>query len=383
MRGRGLVVGLVLLAVALLLLWLVRGILMPFAVSIAIAAVLDPFLARLQRRGMSRTASVLVVYLLFFLAFGAFLTWAVPVLVGEANQLIEQWPGYVDKFRGFWAGFVQNELLRHLGVTLPASWSELSENLNDAIKTSGPGYFAKFLGGVFGTIGYLLNVVIILIATYYLLKDWPVIRRRVHYVIPPQYREGVVELIERVGAVFLGYLRGMVTLCCMYGVAVTLALLILDLFPGVETSYQFILGLAGAFLYAVPYVGAALLAVVAAIVTLVGSGGTPLNALLVTVVVLALNSALFDPVLTPKVLGRSTGLSPLLALFAIIAGSKLFGFAGFILGVPVTASLAIIACALYPRLGAPIPENADVPPAEPLPHGPAEESAGDAADGKG
>jgi len=179
-RGRGLVVGLVLLAVALLLLWLVRGILMPFAVSIAIAAVLDPFLARLQRRGMSRTASVLVVYLLFFLAFGAFLTWAVPVLVGEANQLIEQWPGYVDKFRGFWAGFVQNELLRHLGVTLPASWSELSENLNDAIKTSGPGYFAKFLGGVFGTIGYLLNVVIILIATYYLLKDWPVIRRRVH-----------------------------------------------------------------------------------------------------------------------------------------------------------------------------------------------------------
>ena len=71
MRGRGLVVGFALLAVALMLLWLVRSILMPFAVSIAIAAVLDPFLARLQRRGMSRTASVLVVRL-FFLVFGAF-----------------------------------------------------------------------------------------------------------------------------------------------------------------------------------------------------------------------------------------------------------------------------------------------------------------------
>lgn len=354
----------------MLLLWLVRGILMPFAVSIAIAAVLNPFLERLQRRGFSRTSSVLVVYVLFFAVFAAFLTWAVPIILSEAAQLVRHWPGYVDRFREIWSDFVDYDIISRLPVALPSSLSDLSDKVNEVIKTRGPSYVTKFLAGVFGTVGYLLNVVVVLISTYYLLQDWPRIRRRLHYVIPPQYRSNVTDVMEKVGAVFIGYLRGMVTLCGMYGVSVTIALLVLDALPGVETGYQFILGLAGALLYAVPYVGAATLAAITAIVTLVVSGGSAVNALLVAGVIVVLNSGVFDPILTPKILGRSTGLSPLLSLFAILAGSNLFGFAGFILGVPVTASLAIIAVTLYPRLGEPIPEQADVPPEEPLPEEP-------------
>lgn len=350
LRGPRLAVVAVLLIAFLGLLWAVREVLPPFIAAIAIAAVLDPLLERLQRKGIRRIWSVLIVYAVFFLGFAAFLTWIVPIIISEAAALARNWPTYFQTVKEAWAQFASSSLVHRLRLPIPPTFTELADQANDYINQQWPTALSNALGGLFGSFHYVLNTIIILIATFYLLNDWPRIRRRFHYIVPAQWRGSVVDVMDKVGAVFIGYLRGLVVLCGMYGVAVAILLLVL------HVNYAFILGMVAALLYAVPYVGSISLAVITTIVTYVGSGGDIGRAVTVVLLVLAINQA-FDNVLMPRVLGRSTGLHPLLSLFALIAGSNLLGFAGFIVGVPIAASLMIIAVTIYPKLNEPIPEE--------------------------
>ncbi len=354
MRAPRLAAAAVVLGFVVLLLWLVSSVLTPFLIAMAVAAVLDPALQRLQRRGLPRRYGVLVVYVAFFAVTGSLLFWLVPIIIAEGEALARQWPAYIDQARGLWASLAGNDLVERLRLPIPRTAAELSATLEEVVKKEGPKVLRRLLGGLSGTVGFLLNVIVVLIATFYMLNDWPRMKRRALHVVPPQYREGVAAVMEKVGTVFLGYLRGLIVLCSLYGVTVTCVLLALDLMPGVEASYPFLLGLLAALLYAVPYVGALLLTITVALVTLMAPGGNLLSAAVATAIVMGLNLTLFDTVLTPRILGRYTGINPLAALFAILAGSELFGLVGFILGVPVAASLYIVASTLYPPLSEPL-----------------------------
>ncbi len=362
--GRGLKVAVVLLVFFAYLLYLVRGALPPFIIAIAIAAMLDPLLVRLQTRGIARIWSVLIVYFLFFFLFGAFLIWVVPLTISQAEQLAKNWPTLIEQLKANWGDIAHHPMVRRLHLPLPDTWSQLSTQVNTYVNNVGPNALRSLLGGVQGAVGYVLNIVVILLATFYLLNDWPRIRRRVHYLIPPQFREDVVDVMDGVGAVFLGYLRGLTTLCALYGVSVTCVLLFR------RVDYAFVLGLAAAVLYAIPYVGSVSMALLTGVVSFVGTGGNVAASGINVALVLALNQ-IFDTIFTPRVLGKSTGIHPLISLFALMAGAQLLGFVGFIIGVPVAASIAIIATALYPRLAEEIPNDADVPSAEPEPKEPA------------
>ncbi|BCW99451.1 MAG: AI-2E family transporter [Armatimonadota bacterium] len=362
MRASRLAAAAVVLAFVVVLLWLVSRVLTPFLIAMAVAAVLDPALQRLQRRGLPRSYGVLIVYVVFFTLMGSLLFWLLPIIVAEGEALARQWPAYIDQARKLWVSISSHDLVERLRLPIPRTAAELSATLEEVAKTEGPKMLRRLLGGLSGTIGFLLNVIVMLIATFYMLNDWPKMKQRAIHVVPPQYREGVAEVMEKVGTVFLGYLRGLIVLCCTYGVTVTCVLLLLDQIPGIEASYPFLLGMLAALLYAVPYIGTLLLTLTVALVTLMAPGGNLVSAVVVTAVVLGLNLTLFDTVLTPRILGRFTGLNPLAALFAILAGSELFGLVGFILGVPVAASLYIIASALYPPLSERLPSTASVPP---------------------
>lgn len=365
-----------LVVVAVLFLWRVRNMLAPFLLAVVVAAVLDPMLDRLQRRGLARLWSVVIVYILFFIALGSLMTWLVPKLINEGESLVRNWPEYVENLSRMWEQVAQNDMIQFLPFAIPDTWHEANARLVELIKERGSQILSRAIGGITGTVSFLINFLIMLIAGYYMLKDWPRIRRRVHYMIPPCYRPGVVSVMQKVGVVFLGYLRGLIYLCALYGASITLVLLILDQVPGIKVSYPFLLGFIGAFLYAVPYIGAITLAVLAGIVTMMAPGGDFLSAGVVIGVTVVLNSGLFDPILMPKILGQSTGLNPLAALFAVLAGAELFGVVGFILGVPVAASIAIVAATLYPRLAEDIPEKADVPAEDVSKEEPPEEDAG-------
>jgi len=83
-----------------------------------------------------------------------------------------------------------------------------------------------------------------------------------------------------------------------------------------------------------PFVGAIVAGILAALVTLSTAGATA--ALIVAVVMLVVQQ-LDNDLLAPVVYGQQLSVHPVLILFSIIGGGALFGVAGSVLAVPITA----------------------------------------------
>src|SRR5947209_1268708 len=89
------------LAATILLIWLLSGILLPFAAGIALGYLLDPVADRLQRVGFSRLGAALFMLVMFALLFALVVVLLVPVLTHQLTALIGALPGYIAKLPQF------------------------------------------------------------------------------------------------------------------------------------------------------------------------------------------------------------------------------------------------------------------------------------------
>src|SRR5437763_2936883 len=83
------------LAATVLCIWLLSGILLPFAAGIALGYLLDPVADRLQRVGFSRLGAALLMLVVFALVFALVMVLLVPILTHQLTALIGALPGYV------------------------------------------------------------------------------------------------------------------------------------------------------------------------------------------------------------------------------------------------------------------------------------------------
>ncbi|MEM8785454.1 MAG: AI-2E family transporter, partial [Pseudomonadota bacterium] len=90
------------IALFLLVLWLLRGVLLPFVVSIAIAYLADPLADRLERLGLSRTVATFVLMALSFVVMAAVLLLGLPLLIEQFRELGEKAPSYFATFSDAW-----------------------------------------------------------------------------------------------------------------------------------------------------------------------------------------------------------------------------------------------------------------------------------------
>lgn len=83
-------------AVFLLFLYVFRGILSPFLFGAAIAYLTDPLADRLEGLGLSRVAATLLINIIAFIVLMIAVLSIAPILIDQAQRLIEATPGYVD-----------------------------------------------------------------------------------------------------------------------------------------------------------------------------------------------------------------------------------------------------------------------------------------------
>jgi predicted PurR-regulated permease PerM len=189
---------------------------------------------------------------------------------------------------------------------------------------------------------------IIPIVTFYLLQEIDPLRARIVHLVPVPRRARFLELSERVGSVFSGYVRGLIIVCAGFALATGTVLALIFRLP-----YSLMIGLISGVLYAVPYVGGLATVGIVALVALSTHPGTGFVLGVVGTVLLIYQ--LFDQVITPRVVGGQVGLHPVVSIFALTAGGQLFGLPGMILAVPVAASLQIVLTSLWPQLAEPLP----------------------------
>ena len=312
------------------LLWLLAPMLTPFVVSALLAWLGDPLVARLERAGRTRTVAVALVFTLMVLALVLALLVLVPVLSNQIERLVDwlprlaQWitltavPWLEARLNVKLAGYVDPTYLVGL---LKSHWQQAG------------GIAATVVGGLsksgLAILGFLANLVLVPVVTFYFLRDWRPMLARVRDLLPRPIEPTAVRLAQESDAVLGGFLRGqlsvMLALGAIYGGGLWLVGLDLGLLIG------FVAGLVSF----VPYLGAVVGIGAAVIATLVQHGD--LWHLLLVLGVFAIGQTVESFVLTPWLVGDRIGLHPVAVIFSIMAGGQLFGFLGVLLALPVAA----------------------------------------------
>lgn len=330
------------IAVLVTFLYLVRSNLPPFIIAFAVAWLLDPLLGRLQKRNVPRLLAISVVYLVFLGVFVVGLIFLVPAIIEQARQLGHDLPQYAQRFRTVAADFMEANRPTLAKFKLPTTLEEVfsayggqaSERVTQAIQIAS--------AWIVSNLSKALWIILIPLVAFYFLVDLDRIKSRSILFVPARWRDRTTEVISKVGGVFSNYVRGLIIVCLLYGVTTTIVL------SAFQLKYGIILGLVSAVLYAVPFLGALLITLLVFLVDLAAHGFG--HALFMAGVMVVLNQLIFDMFVTPKIIGKSVGLHPVLSLFALMAGGQLFGLAGMVLAVPVAASIQEVILELNPEL---------------------------------
>jgi len=341
-------VGTVLIFLALFfLLRTLADVLVPFAIALLLAYLLNPIVEVFERRLHSRGLAVLAT-LVGSVGFLVLLSWLGARYVGgEVRQMTR----FLEELRTAGTPAYENvqAFVRDLNgypwiqEAIQAGRDRLRElDVQDLLVDAGQTLAPRLLGlvgGLVGVIGgvlrFLLGLTVVLIVLLYLvflLVDFPRVRESWKDLLPPRYREGVVTFLDEFASTMRVYFRGQFVVACVVGVLFAIG------FRLVGIQLAVLLGLAVGLLNMIPYlqivaiVPAGLLAVLHAVETDASVWTSLLWVGLVFVVVQVIQ----DAVLVPRILGKSTGLRPAVLLLGIFVWGKLLGFLGLVLAIPLT-----------------------------------------------
>ena len=328
------------------------GIATPFIFGIVFTLLLDPIVKRLQERGLSRGMGVVVVFGLF-LFFVVGIGWlAVPALTNQANQLAQDGPRYLAELQKYTNDFLASHR-RILGIKMPKNFNAVSAQITAQSSGLLSGSTTRITAFLLGSITTLLEIVVTLIVTFYLLLDIDRMRARLFYLAPKRWRSPMHLFARDIGRVFSDYLRGLLIVSALYGLMTLLLLLGLSVVHSELLQYALLVAAAGGILYSVPYLGPLITALITFLVAFAAGGvGFGVSAIVATLIL----NQIFDNVITPRIVGGGVGLHPVMSLFALTLGGALFGLWGLLLSVPVAASIQAILLRLFPKLTTSTPE---------------------------
>lgn len=311
-----------------LLLWLLAPVLTPFLIGAVLAYALHPVVEKLSARGVPTLLAVIGVEVAVIVALLALLLLVVPILSRELPLLREQIPLLADKLNRGVAPW-----LAQFGINVSLDSASikafvvkyLDANLEDWLATA---LASARIGGSFA-LAIIGNAILVPVALFFLLLDWQPLVERVRELVPPRARPRVDGFFDECDAVLGQYLRGqslvMLVLASYYTLALAIAGLDLALPVGVLTGL-------GVF---IPYLGfgfGLVLALLAAVLQFASWYGV-----IVVAVIYGTGQLLEGLVLTPRLVGKRIGLSPLAVIFALLAFGHLFGFAGVLVALPLAA----------------------------------------------
>ncbi len=313
------------IALAAVLAYLLRGVLVPLFFAFLLAYALDPFVDRLERWKVPRTVGAILVMFALFGLFVLFIFYAVPYFAEELHAAAADLPVQIDTLRPR----VDPVLQQLFKTKLPSTLSELTPYLPS------PKTLSEWAFGTLSYVALVLSALIVPVFALYLLIDFD---RIVHYtgkLIPRRFMRTVTSVAIQIHRTLGGYVRGQLTTCFVLGALYATGLRIVDIRLAVP------IGVLTGMLAFVPYFGFSVglaLALTMALLDWQHGLGPVVGVLLVMGSVQILDGT----IITPRIVGKSVGLAPLEVLLTMMAAGSLLGFFGVLLAVPLGAVVKIL-----------------------------------------
>ena len=319
------------LVIVFALRWL-GSALTPFLIGAALAYLGTPVVNRLHTRGVPRAVSTLLVILFIGLLLAALFFVLIPLVQGEVVTITRRIPELFTQFTARVAPILEEKF----GITLALDFDSIrdfvSENAQEARDLS-----VKLLSGVKTggaiVLTVLVNLALIPVVMFYLLRDWNMLLERLDGLVPLRWRPKVRTVAREVDSVLAEFLHGQLLVMLALAVYYVIGLSI------VRLDHALAIGILTGVLVFIPYVGFGLGFMLGVMAALLQWHGWP--GFFAVLAIYGVGQLLENYVLVPLLVGDRIGLHPLAVIFALLAFGELFGFAGVLMALPVSAALLV------------------------------------------
>lgn len=328
------------------LVWLIgelKELVVLLVIGYFVAYAIDPLVSKMEARGLSRTGSFSVLCVAVFALFALVGVTAVPTLVEEFGKLSSNLNAYIQTSRDKLGPFLERmkdylpEGVRSnidLDDVKGSILSVASSVSGDTLKNIGRGVLTTLLSGYSGALA-LFNLLLLPFIIFYIAIDLPKIHAFFRALFPMTKRSKVDRICREIDGYVSSFVRGQAIVCTVLFVLYAIGLGV------VGVDLWLLLAAIAGFGNMIPYLGTAVGLFFSCIMAVVTFGDV---AHVVWVLgVFGVVQFLEGMVITPRIMGESIGLSPLVIILSLFAGGQLLGLLGIFLAIPAAATLRVLA----------------------------------------
>jgi predicted PurR-regulated permease PerM len=303
--------------------------------ALFLALGLDPAISWLERRGLPRWASIIIVMTGVGILVAALVLAVVPIIVDQISQLVDDLPRIVTLVSSQdWIETLEEQLPQ---IQVQEISDQITTGLTDFF--TNPDRLSELAGGVLQVavaIGTgLFAVVIVFILTLYFTASLNTMKRATYQLVPASRRARFADLTEQITQSVGRYVLGQASLAAVNGVASFIFLSVIQApFPAVLAFLAFLFSL-------VPLVGTLTGSIIIVLVCLIPGLGSPLTALVAAIYYLVYMQ-IEAYLLSPRIMNRAVKVPGALVVIAALAGGSLLGILGALIAIPVAASILLI-----------------------------------------
>lgn len=307
------------------LLYIAKSIVLPLIFAIIIAILLSPIVNFFVRIKINRVLAILITIILAYSLIAVFGI----LLFSQVSRFSESWPILVEKFTGMlnntitWASdnFEINPQKLH-------EW--IAKTKGSLINTN-----SAAIGQTLVSVGKGLVVLFIIpIYIFMILFYQPLLLDFIRKIFGETHRTNVSEVVTQTRRVIQRYLKGLILEFVIVAALYSITLLILGI------DYAVLLGLIGALLNIIPYIGALIAATLSVMIAL-ATKPTALYAFYVFISYLFIHIVDYNFII-PKIVASRVKINALFSIIAIIVGHALWGIPGMFLSIPLLAIIKLI-----------------------------------------
>jgi predicted PurR-regulated permease PerM len=296
-----------------------------FVATILLAFVLNYPIQFLQQRGVKRNLAIVVVLLLAVVILVALGITLVPLIIQQLNELANILPYWIDSAREQIQAFQSWAATQQLPVNLTGLATQILERLSNQLQS----FTGRILSVAFDTIGVVVNVLLTVVLTVYMVLNGESLWDGVFQWFPPHIGPKVRQLLRED---FHNYFIGQATLGSVLGVAITLAFLAL------RVPLALLFGIAIGFFSLFPFGTGIGISIVSFLVALQNIW-LGVEVLGIAVAIDQVNANF----IAPRILGNLTGLNPVWVVISLLIGAKLGGVLGLLIAIPIASFIKDIA----------------------------------------
>lgn len=314
-------VGILVLTLGLYILWRIRSLLMLLFIAVVLATALNTIGQHLRNRFRLKRSLALVIAITSLIGALVLALWlVVPPFIDQFQELTQLVPKGVARLE---------QMLKDLSNVAPPSLDTYLPTVEDLLKQLQPlanQLISSSLTVVSGTLGSVLNILLLVVVTLMLLFEPAPYRRAFIRCFPAFYRRRIDEILDKCEESLQGWLLGISFNMLVIGSLSGIGLLIL----GVRLPLAN--GIFAGLLTFIPNIGPALSVIPPMAIALLDA---PWKSVMVLVLYFAVQQ-IETNLLTPIVMAQQVSLLPAVTLLSQVFFATFFGFIGLLLALPLT-----------------------------------------------